>query len=425
MAVADVEIRGMREERVRLHAEHSGIVQKAATEKRGFLAEETERMGKIETKMGELKGVIDAEERSRAYDKELAEKPEPTAKPGEEQRGADVGGKAAREFRSSFISYLRRGGDGAYAACTEARGRYMESLPVEERGLTAASPTQAGYLFAPTQFSSELIKAADNELPLRAKIRKFPVPAGMSLGNPKRTARLGRMTKGTEVSTAPENTALTFGKKELKPSPFSDMVKLSRQLMLAAPNVDQILRDEIAYAYAQTQEYEILNGNGVGGPLGVFTASADGISTARDMATDNTSTAMTYKGLTNAKFSLRSAYRKNAEWLFHRDGIKQIMGILDGQNRPIFLASAIVGEPDRVLNMPVIESEDAPNTFTTGLYVGLLGNWNYYWLAESQEIEIRVAYELYMATKQIGYFYQMDMDGQAVIDEAFTRVKLG
>ena len=100
------------------------------------------------------------------------------------------------------------------------------------------------------------------------------------------------------------------------------------------------------------------------------------------------------------------------------------MKLLDSQNLPIFVASPRVGELDTVLNCPVLESEDAPNTFTTGLYVGAIADWSYYWLAEAGNIEVRVANELYMATNQVGYFYRMAMDGQPVVEEAFARVKL-
>ena len=423
MAVADHVIKEKREQRAALHAEYTGIVQKAATEKRGFTADEQTRMAAIETDMASVKAFIQSEERARSWEKELEATPEPAFKPGEEQRGNGDAAKYQAEYRQHFNAFLK--GDGsALVRAQEVRGRYIEALPVEQRSLTAANPTQAGYLYAPEQFNTELIKTADNLFPLSSRVRKFAINEGVSMGNPKRTARLGRMTKGSEVGTAPENTALTFGKRELKPNPYSDMLKVSRTLMMNAPNTDQILRDEIAYAYGWTREYEILNGTGLGGPLGVFVASSDGISTARDVSTDNTTTAITYKGLVNAKFSLNQAYRRNASWLFHRDTVAACMKLLDSQNLPIFVASPRVGELDTVLNCPVLESEDAPNTFTTGLYVGAIADWSYYWLAEAGNIEVRVANELYMATNQVGYFYRMAMDGQPVVEEAFARVKL-
>lgn len=425
MAVADHKIVEMRERRVQLHAEYAGIVEKAAAESRGFSAEENERMAKISADMDGLKSTIQAEERSRAWDKELSALPEASTLPGEGNGGTPAAQKAQAEMRGAFNEWLREGATTHKGAYAEARGRFVSTLAPEQRGLTAANPTQAGYLFAPEQFMSDIIKGLDNELPLRTRVRRFQLNGALSMGNPKRTARAGRMTKGTEISTAPENTNVTFGKKELKPQPYSDKILLSRTLMRHAPNVDAILREEIVYSGATTQEYEYLNGSGNGGPLGVFTASNDGISTGRDVSTDNTSTAMTYKGLVNAKMSLKQGYRKNANWLFHRDGVAQVMKILDGQNLPIFLPSTTIGELDRVLNVPVLESEDAPNTFTTGLYVGVIGDFSWYWVAESLGLEINVANELYLATNQIGYFYRMEFDGQPVLEEAFARVKLG
>jgi HK97 family phage major capsid protein len=56
----------------------------------------------------------------------------------------------------------------------------------------------------------------------------------------------------------------------------------------------------------------------------VFTPSASGISTGRDVSTGNTSTAIGFDGLIEAKFSIKSQYWRNATWLFHRDAIKGI-----------------------------------------------------------------------------------------------------
>jgi HK97 family phage major capsid protein len=160
------------------------------------------------------------------------------------------------------------------------------------------------------------------------------------------------------------------------------------------------------------------------GALGVFVASNDGIGTGRDVSTGNTTSAITYAGLVSAKMKLKAQYRSKANWLFHRDAMSMILKLTDDQNRPIWQPDMRLDMPDRVLNVPVWESEYVPNTFTTGLYVGLIGDFQHYWIAESLQTEIAVASELYMATNQNGYFCRVEFDGQPVLDEAFARVKL-
>ncbi len=85
----------------------------------------------------------------------------------------------------------------------------------------------------------------------------------------------------------------------------------------------------------------------------------------------------------------------------------------------------ILGTPDTILGLPVDESEYAPNTFTTTLYVGALCNWSNYWIAELQGVEMQRLNELYAGTSQIGFIGRMYVDGAPVLAESFVRVKLG
>ena len=47
------------------------------------------------------------------------------------------------------------------------------------------------------------------------------------------------------------------------------------------------------------------------------------------------------------------------------------------------------GEPDRLLGLPMDVSEYAPNTFTSALYVGILGDFSNYWIADSLALEMQ------------------------------------
>ena len=69
-------------------------------------------------------------------------------------------------------------------------------------------------------------------------------------------------------------------------------------------------------------------------------------------------------------------------------------------------------------------SEYAPNTFTTGLYVGLLGDFSHYWIADALEMTVQRLVELYAGTNQTGFIGRLETDGAPVLEEAFARVKL-
>ena len=293
--------------------------------------------------------------------------------------------------------------------------------------LSQTSPTQAGYLTPPEQFVQQLIKDLDNNLMFRKLAKVLPPLVGSTtLGFPKRTSRMTKAAWGTELSAPTPDTALAYGKREFKPNPATAEILVSKTLLRNIPDVDGYVRSELGYANGVLQEEAYMTGDGVGKPLGVFTASADGISTARDFSTGNTTTAITFDGLNAAKYGLKEQYRKSPKnsWLFHRDAIKQLAGLKDGAGQYIWVPSAVADQPDRLLGLPFHETEYAPNTFTTGLYVGLLGDFDNYWIADSLTMQIEVLYELYARTNQIDYISRFETDGMPVLEEAFARVKL-
>src|SRR5690606_41779652 len=130
-------------------------------------------------------------------------------------------------------------------------------------------------------------------------------------------------------------------------------------------------------------------------PLCVFTASTYGVSACRDVATGNSATAIAMNGLINAKYALKAAYWPRARWIFHRDAVKQIALLRDdsgasaGTGSYLWYPSVRDGEPDRLLGLPMDVSEYAPNTFTSALYVGILGDFSNYWIADSLALELQ------------------------------------
>jgi HK97 family phage major capsid protein len=219
---------------------------------------------------------------------------------------------------------------------------------------------------------------------------------------------------------------MTFGKRELRPHPLAQYIKVSKKLIRAsALGVEALVRDRLSYKAAVVMENAYLNGSGVNQPLGVFTALAGiGITTSRDVSTGNTVTEIKADGLIEAKYSIKPQYWPKLNWIFHRDGVKQIRKLKDGEGQYIWRAGISSDQGDSILDVPVKMSEYAPNTFTTGLYVGILGDFKKYWIADALGMEIQVLTELYAATNQNGYILRAESDGMPVIEEAFARVTL-
>lgn len=287
------------------------------------------------------------------------------------------------------------------------------------------NPTQAGYLVPPEEFVSELIKELADATFMRQKAKVLPPLRGaQSLGYPTKTASMSSFTWGTELQTPTADTSLAFGKREFKPRPGTSEILISNTLIRNVPNVDALVRGEIAEEVSAALETAYMTGSGANCPLGLFVASADGINTDRDVSTGNTATEIKFDGLMEAKYSVKGKYQTNAEWIFHRDAIKQIAKLKNADGQYVWQPSVVLGTPDMLLGRPVNSSEYAPNTFTTGLYVGLYGDLRNYWIVDSLLMEIKVLTELYARSNQVDYLSRIETDGAPVLSSAFARVKL-
>ena len=288
------------------------------------------------------------------------------------------------------------------------------------------NPTQAGYLVAPEQFVSDLIKELADATFMRQKAKVLPPLSGaQSLGYPTRTAGMASFAWGTELQAPTADTTLAFGKREFKPRPGTSEILVSKTLVRNVANVDALIRGEIADEVGAKLETAYMTGNGANCPLGLFVASADGINTDRDIATGNTATEIKFDGLMEAKYAIKDKYQPRCEWVFHRDAIKKIVKLKDSNGQYIWQPSVQMGAPDMLLGKRVNSSEYAPNTFTAGLYVGLYGDLTNYWICDSMGMEIQVLAELYARTNQIDYLCRIETDGAPVMPAAFARVTLG
>jgi len=405
----ETKIRELRQKRAQLIAQARALLDQADTEKRGLTEEEQSQYDAIMNDVIQMTADIERREQQLALERQLQQPADPLRPDPDGGGGEDRIAAFQREQRARLIQFLRD---------PEAPNR------IQLRALQADADIYGGYLVTPVQFVQDLIKAVDNLVYMRQWATPHQVPTAESLGAPSLDNDPADPTWTSELAIGTEDTTMSFGKRELHPHPLAKYIKVSRKLLRQIPEVDALVRDRLGYKFSVVMENAYLNGSGSNQPLGVFVASNDGISIARDVSTGNTAIEIRFDGLIEAKFTLKPQYWPRAKWLFHRDGLKQVAKLKDGEGQYLWRESVRVGEPDRVLGLPVFMSEYAPNTFTTGLYVGILGDFAYYWIADALDMDMQRLDELYAATNQIGFVGRMESDGMPVLGEAFVRVKL-
>lgn len=398
------------EERARIAKEMRGILEKADKETKGNLTDEQRaKYDELFAETEKIRERVEREEKQAAIEKALEA---PLTK------RADISTAEATKVEKQterkvelFRSYVR-GGIGGMSE-------------MEVRDLQAGSLIEGGSFVAPQEWVNELIKAMDNLTFIRRLGRVFKLGSAVSLGVPTLTADPADADWTTELGTGSNDTTMKTGKRELKPGPIAKRIKLSEMLLQhSVINVEDLVRERFAYVFGITEERAFLTGNGAAQPLGLFTASASGISTGRDMSTDNTTTAITFDGLKNNQYNVKPQYQARAGWLLHRDAVKMIAKIKDTTNQYIWEPSTQVGQPDLLLGRPVYQSEYVPNTFTTGLYVGMFGDFAHYWIAETMNFRVKRLVELYAEANQVGFIARSEVDGMPVLEEAFSRIKL-
>lgn len=397
-------IRELREARRKNGESIQSMLKKCETEKREFNSEERVEFDKLITATEEMRGDVERLERALELDKELQ------VIPSASDPEARQGDAAEAEQRNAWRSYI-------------VNGRLAAQ---EARALQVSTDNLGGYLKAPQVLVNELLKFVDNAVILRAKATKYRVNSNAGLGVPSLETDVDDANWTTEFGTGSLDTAMRFGKRELKPHPFAKRIKVSKSFLrqVTAINGEGLVMQRLGYKMGITEEKGFMTGSGANQPLGLFTASASGIPTSRDISTGNTTTAPTFDGLREVKYGLKTAYHNMAEWLFHRDCIKILSKIKDGNGQYIWEQNVKVGEPDMLLGRPLNLSEYVPNTFTTGLYVGLFGVFSYYWIADLLDIQFQRLDELYAETDEVGYIVRAEADGMPVMPEAWARVKL-
>lgn len=433
MATLREKAREKLQERAKLINDNRALLDAVESEKREMTGEEKEQRERRWSDIQSLRDQADEFARQAEAEDGIANQPEPI-KPGTE--GRDLSPRI--EKRGFEVGHIRgerqyRMDPSAVTESAEYRAAFNANMIVpqdrteaERRALQMDSDVAGGYTVAPQQFVADLIQSVDNMLFFRGLATVNQVMGAHSIGRPSLDNDPADSDWTSELGTGSEDSTMSFGKRELSPHPLAKRIKMSRKLLRHSPvGPEALVRDRLAFKMAVTQEKAFLSGTGVQQPLGIFTASDSGISTGRDVATDNTSTAVTFDGLKNAKWTLKSQYWPRSQWIAHRDFGKQVDKIKDGEGRYIWQESVVVGQPDRLLGFPINFSEYAPNTFTSGLYVATLGDYSNYWIAESLAFEVQRLNELYAATNQVGFITRAELDGMPILEEAFVRVKLG
>ncbi len=419
----------LKQKRAKLVHDCRAMLDKIETEKRSFTTEEDTEYNRMDSEIDKMEIDIGRLEKQIERERKLGEPEADPLNPPKEGDGQDgkppkkrtlaqaledrsiTNIRETEEYREAFSLWMANGS----AALTAE----------EHRAMQVDNDIGGGYLVTPQQMVMELLKGVDDIAVIRQFARVFPLRTARSLGAPTLDSDADDADWTAELKTGDE-TEIEFGKRELRPHPLAKRAKISNTLLrIAQMGPEAIVRERLSYKFGITQEKAYMTGDGNQKPLGVFTASANGISTDRDVSDGNTATQLKPDNLINVKYELKGPYHARARWMFHRYVLREIRKMKDGNGQYIWAPGISGGVPDRILEMPYTLSEYVPYTMTAGLYVGILGDFRYYWIAEALDMQMQRLVELYAETNQTGFIGRYEGDGMPVLEEAFVRIKMG
>jgi HK97 family phage major capsid protein len=401
-------IRELRTKRTKIGADASAIMREAEEAGRSMTPEEETKFDRLMDERDQVDATIERAERLREDDREDVERDE-REQEGKGGRGDDAMGA----LRAYFL--------GGRAALS----------PAQARVLNAGNDPEGGFLVTPEQFVKQLLKDVDDLVPMRGLATVQQLTMAESLGIPTLDTDLGDADWTSEIGTGSQDDAMRFGKRSLTPNPIAKRVKVSRKLLRRSTmGPEAIVRERMAYKFGVTQEKAFMTGDGNKKPLGIFTASADGISTGRDVDVSsdaatlvNTAAGNAGDDLITAKYTLKAQYYRNARWMFHRLVLASVRKLKDGQDNYVWRAGLASDRPDTILDLPYELSEFAPSSFGDGDYIGILGDFKHYWIAEALQFEVQRLVELYAESNQVGFIGRAEADGMPVLEEAFVRLR--
>ena len=408
-------LREVREQIRKLTNDQRALLDLAESENRNLSAEENTTYENRDKRLEELLTRESRLEKQIELDHRRADDPPEDDPALGDDRDSDDDGDDEEKRSAVAMSAVRKflsGGESALSRMTDD----------EKRALQADDPEKGGYISAPQQMATGLIKIIDDNLWLRQFAHTEDVAMSASLGAVSLDADPADADWVGEILPAvSEDTSMDFGRRELYPKQTTKLVKISRKLLrVASRPIDQLVRERLGYKFGVTEEKAFLTGPGAGQPLGVFTASNDGISTARDTRFSS-ATDLDADSLYDIKYSTKSGYWERGRWIFHRDFFKRVRKLKGGDGHYLWTPGIAGGAPATLVDSPYNISEYAPNTFTANQYVCIFGDLEYYWIATAVMLDIQVLMELYAANNQVGYIGRMEVDGMPVLAEAFAR----
>ena len=321
--------------------------------------------------------------------------------------GASISGDAdifaSKEYRSAFYKKMLNKplSDEDNTALNKAN-----AILITEKRASFINTSEAAAVI-PTQTLNEIYKKAADMGGVLSLVRRFDIPANLSVpvATPEDAAEWH--VEGAEVTpTNQKPTNVVFNGFELM-KVFS-ISAAARAMSISA--YESYLQEELARVMIAALQKATINGTGSGQPLGLL---ATGVITN---TLDNQPAV--YETYVNTAALLKRGYSMGAAWAMNNTTLyKRVIGVVDGIGRPLF-NEAREGGADRILGRNIVVDDFIPDDTV------IFGNFQYYGMNYPQDILLEVSRDSSFRKGLIDYRAIGVADGKPIVNEAFVKLTL-
>jgi len=147
------------------------------------------------------------------------------------------------------------------------------------------------------------------------------------------------------------------------------------------------------------------------------------IKISNELLHDASQTAITFDEVFDLYYSLKSPYRRNAQFVCNETILLQLMKLKDKNDNYLWKPSLDIAKPDTLLGRPIRTSSFMPG-IAKGERVLLFGDMKNYWVADRQNRTFRRLNELYARTDQVGFLTTQRVDGRLILPESVKVLKM-
>ncbi len=327
--------------------------------------------------------------------------------------GQDLGVDAYRNYRTALRNYIRKNNAGSN---------------VEEiKALSAGSDPDGGFAVTP-DMSGRIAALVRDTSPMRQVANVITIGTDALEG----IHDLNEATSGWvgETEARSETAAPKIGEYRIPVhEQYAEPRATQKLLDDAMFNVEEWLAGKIAERLARMENDAFVNGNGVRKPRGFLTyaagtPSSSGFSVIEQIPTGGSgafASADPGDALITLVYSLKSAYRANANFMMKRSTLAEVRKLKDGDDNYLWQPDFQMKQGGTLLGFNVVEAEDMPTIGANSLSVAF-GDFNAgYQIVDRQGV--RILRDSFTAKPYVKFYTTKRVGGDVVNFEAIKLLK--